>query len=50
MCNRTAIDVDSIPEHEVLVAGFPCQSFSRANTTNQIGLDDSRGENTNIAT
>lgn len=35
------IDVDGIPDFDVLVAGFPCQSFSTAGK--QKGFDDARG-------
>lgn len=33
--------VDSIPDHEVLVAGFPCQPFSHAGL--KLGIEDTRG-------
>lgn len=35
------ISVDSIPEHDVLLAGFPCQAFSIAGK--QLGFADTRG-------
>lgn len=37
----TKIDEFSIPDHDMLVAGFPCQSFSIAGK--QGGFDDTRG-------
>ncbi len=37
----TAIDESTIPEHDVLCGGFPCQSFSKAG--NRKGINDSRG-------
>eukprot|EP01065_Artemidia_motanka_P015607 TRINITY_DN19357_c0_g1_i1.p1 TRINITY_DN19357_c0_g1~~TRINITY_DN19357_c0_g1_i1.p1 ORF type:complete len:580 (+),score=179.10 TRINITY_DN19357_c0_g1_i1:47-1786(+) len=37
----TAVDAGSIPDHDVLTAGFPCQSYSLAG--NQDGLGDANG-------
>lgn len=33
-----AVDVEQIPDHEVLTAGFPCQPFSKAG--DQLGFED----------
>jgi DNA (cytosine-5)-methyltransferase 1 len=37
----TQIDIDSIPEFDILLAGFPCQSFSVSGLRR--GFDDTRG-------
>ena len=38
----TKIDIDNIPNFDVLCGGFPCQSFS--NSGNKKGLSDTRGQ------
>jgi DNA (cytosine-5)-methyltransferase 1 len=38
----TEVNVDEVPEHDLLTAGFCCQSFSRAGAEG--GLDDPRGQ------
>lgn len=37
----TKVDVKEIPDHDVLLAGFPCQPFSQAGLKK--GFDDTRG-------
>lgn len=37
----TQIDENTIPDHDILVAGFPCQAFSQAGR--KLGFEDTRG-------
>ncbi|KAJ1548051.1 hypothetical protein HK405_004331 [Cladochytrium tenue] len=38
----TEVEADDIPDHEVLTAGFPCQSFCKVG--DRTGLNDDRGQ------
>ena len=37
----TTINPESIPNHDILLGGFPCQAFSHAG--NKLGFEDTRG-------
>lgn len=37
-------DIEKIPNHELLVGGFPCQDFSIANRSHNKGLDGKKGK------
>jgi len=41
LCDITQIDAESIPDFDILLAGFPCQAFSIAGKKG--GFDDTRG-------
>ena len=37
-------DIRSIPDHDLLVGGFPCQDFSIANRSHNRGLEGNKGK------
>lgn len=37
-------DIESIPDHDLLVGGFPCQDFSIANRSHNRGLEGNKGK------